>query len=80
MARAQMKKIRAGGLEKIHFAWGGGAEPGQPHSYRVHGPTFVIEFLNVQSDAAGNPANHIHSALRFLDGDFGLSGEVDSAP
>jgi hypothetical protein len=38
----------------------------------VHGPTFVVEFLNVQADSAGNPANHIHSAWRRLPADFGV--------
>lgn len=43
-------------------------------TYRVHGPTFVVEFLNSQSDSTGNPANHIHSAWRRIKGDFGLNG------
>ena len=43
------------------------------HTYRVQGPTFVIEFLNVQADSANNPANHIHSAWRSLKNDFGLA-------
>ena len=28
------------------------------------GPTFLIEFVNVQPDAEGNPANHIHCVWR----------------
>jgi hypothetical protein len=68
----EMKQVRAAGLDKVHFAYTGGTEPGQPHTYRVQGPTFVIEFLNVQGDSAGNPANHIHSAWRRIKGDFGL--------
>jgi hypothetical protein len=39
---------------------------------RIHGPTFVVEFLDVQPDGAGKPANHIHSSWRDLPGDFGL--------
>ena len=39
----------------------------------VQGPTFVIEFLNMQADSAKNPANHIHSAWRRIKGDFGLN-------
>ena len=38
----------------------------------IQGPTFVVEFLNVQKDSAGNPGNHIHSCWRNLAGDFGL--------
>ncbi len=50
----------------IRFAWAGSIEPGQPHYYRVQGPTFLIEYDNTQ-----NGANHIHSVWREFDGDFG---------
>jgi hypothetical protein len=70
VAEVELKAIRDAGPEKIHFAFTGEAKHGAPHTYRVHGPTFVIEFLNMQSDAAGNPANHIHSCWRRLAGDF----------
>jgi hypothetical protein len=50
-------------------------EQGEAHTYRIQGPTFVIEFLNVQADSAGNPANHIHSSWRNLKGDFGLAAK-----
>jgi hypothetical protein len=72
VAAAEMKKIKDADITKIHFAYAGGLEPGQRHTYRVQGPTFVIEFLNEQSDSAGNRANHIHSALRDPKGDFGV--------
>ena len=61
-----------GGWNAIHFAWAGAIEPGIGHSYLVEGPTFVIEFCNVQPDAAGNPANHIHCVWRDRTGDFDL--------
>jgi hypothetical protein len=70
---AELKKVEQAGLDKVHFAYNGGVEPGQKHTYRVQGPTFVIEFLNEQIDGAGNPANHIHSAWRRLEGDFGIT-------
>jgi hypothetical protein len=70
---AEMKKVEQAGFDKVHFAYNGGLEPGQPHTYRVQGPTFVIEFLNEQADSARNPANHIHSAWRRLEGDFGIT-------
>ena len=73
IAQAQMSDIRRTGLDEIYFAHAGELKDGSPHTYRVHGPTFVVEFLNVQSDSAGNPANHIHSALRNIKGDFGLT-------
>jgi hypothetical protein len=71
---AQLEEVKAAGVDKIHFAFArDDGKPGKPYTYRVQGPTFVIEFLNVQADSAGNPANHIHSAWRNLDGDFGLA-------
>ena len=61
-------------LEQVHFAFTGGDKKTKAgHTYRVQGPTFVIEFLNIQADSAGNPANHIHSVWRALGGDFGTN-------
>ncbi|MFQ3591563.1 MAG: DUF3500 domain-containing protein [Gemmataceae bacterium] len=73
-ADSEINRIREAGIEKVHFAFGGSdaSERGKPYSYRIHGPTFLIEFLNEQPDAARNPANHIHSAWRTIGGDFGL--------
>ncbi len=68
----ELKEAKKAGLDKVHFAFTGSPEPGQGLTYRVQGPTFVIEFLNIQKDSAGNPANHIHSAWRRIKGDFGL--------
>jgi hypothetical protein len=73
VAEAEMEDVRKAGLDRVHFAYAGGTEPGEPHTYRVQGPTFVVEFLNVQPDSARNPANHIHSAWRNIKGDFGLA-------
>jgi hypothetical protein len=67
VAAERLEKIRKAGLDKVHFAWAGSAEPGQPHYYRVQGPTFLIEYDNTQ-----NRANHIHSVWRDFDGDWGL--------
>jgi hypothetical protein len=75
VARVEMDRLTSAGLDKVHFAYAGGTEPGQPHTYRLQGPTFVAEFLNVQADSARNPANHIHSAWRHLPKDFGLGAE-----
>ncbi len=67
LAESELEELREAGLEKIRFAWAGGLEPGQPHYYRIHGPTFVIEFDNTQDNA-----NHIHSVWRDFEGDFGM--------
>ena len=73
VAEMELKQVKAGGLDKVHFAFTGETEPGKGRTYRVQGPHFVIEFLNMQADAAGNPANHIHSAWRRIVGDFGTA-------
>ena len=74
LAAAELKRVTDAGFDKVHFAyWRGDATKGAtPYTYRVHGPTFVVEFLNVQRDSAGNPANHIHSGWRRLPVDLGV--------
>ena len=63
----------AGGWDAIHFSWEGALQAGVGHAYRVQGPTFLIEFVNTQPDAAGNIANHVHSIWRDSRGDFGVT-------
>jgi len=72
VAAEDWAKIEKAGLAKLHFAWAGGVERGQPHYYRVQGGTFVLEYDNTQNDA-----NHVHSVWRDFDHDFGadLLGE-----
>jgi hypothetical protein len=67
VARERLRRLREAGVEKIHFAWAGGPERGQPHYYRLQGPTFLVEYDNTQ-----NNANHIHTVWRDFDGDWGL--------
>jgi hypothetical protein len=69
-ASEELARVKAAGLDKIHFAYSGDPTPGKGYCYRIHGPTFVVEFLNMQADGARNPANHIHSAWRRLPRDF----------
>jgi uncharacterized protein DUF3500 len=73
VAAAEQKRVKAAPNGKIFFAYSGSADPGKPYTYRVYGPDFVVEFLNVQADSAKNPANHIHSAWRRLPVDFGVA-------
>jgi hypothetical protein len=76
VAATEMKKVTDAGMGKVYFAYCiEDDKPGKPYTYRVHGPTFVVEFLNVQADASKNPANHIHSGWRTLPQDFGLKGK-----
>jgi len=73
VAALEMRRVKDAGLNGVHFAYQGGLAQGEKHTYRVQGPTFVVEFLNVQDDSAKNPANHIHSGWRSLKNDFGLT-------
>lgn len=72
VAADRLAAIDKAGFDKIQFAWLGAEKPGVGHSYRVQGPTFQIEFVNFQADAAGNPANHIHCLWRDVRGDFAI--------
>jgi hypothetical protein len=73
VATVQMDRLNNAGVDKIHFAFAREEDKkGKPYTYRVQGPTFVIEFLNIQEDASRNPANHIHSSWRNIEGDFGI--------
>ena len=74
LAASELKKVDAGDFGKVNFAYCiEEKKEGKPYTYRVQGPSFVIEFLNVQADASKNPANHIHSGWRSLPKDFSLS-------
>lgn len=66
IATARLDRVRAAGLGSLFLAWAGGLEKGQPHYYRIQGPSFLIEYDNVQ-----NNANHIHSVWRDFNADFG---------
>jgi hypothetical protein len=68
----ELETVQKTDKAKIFFAYTGESQPGKPYTYRIHGPTFLVEFLNVQADGAGNPANHIHSSWRHLPADFGI--------
>ena len=72
VAELEMKQVKDGGFENVHFAFTGTAELNKGFTYRVQGPTFVVEFLNIQNDSAGTPNNHIHSCWRRIKGDFGI--------
>ena len=67
LAANAMSRIETGGIGSIHFAWAGSQHHGQPHYYRLHGPTFVVEYDNIQ-----DMANHIHSVWRDIEHDFGI--------
>jgi hypothetical protein len=65
LAAARMKRIEDhGGIQKLSFVWTGALEPKQQHFYRIQGDTFFIEYRN-------DDGNHIHTAWRDFNGDWG---------
>jgi hypothetical protein len=66
VADTRMNQIGKEGEAHIHFAWAGSVKRGEGHYYRVHGPSFLIEYDNTQ-----NNANHIHTVWRDLKDDWG---------
>jgi hypothetical protein len=66
VADDELRRMRAAGLEQVHFAWAGPVDPARPHYYRIHGPTLLIEYDNTQNDA-----NHVHSVWHDPVNDFG---------
>ena len=72
VAAVRRSEIEKAGFDNVYFAWAGATKLGIGHYYRVQGPTLLIELVNVQPDAAGNPASHIHCVWRDPRGDFGI--------
>jgi hypothetical protein len=67
-ATTMMREIETAGLSNLRFAWAGAQQNdrGNPHYYRLQGPTIIIEYDNTQ-----NNANHVHTVVRDLKNDFG---------
>jgi hypothetical protein len=65
-ASRQLRRIDEAGFEQLHFAWAGAHRSSEPHYYRIHGPTMLLEYDNSQGGA-----NHIHTVWRDLENDFG---------
>ena len=66
IADTELELLDREGFGNIYFAWAGSSKPGESHYYRLHGPSVVIEYDNVQ-----NNSNHIHSVWRNLRRDWG---------
>jgi hypothetical protein len=66
VARDARLRITRAGQGRIRFGWAGSIRPGEPHYYRLQGPTFLLEFDNSRNDGT-----HIHSVWRDFTRDFG---------
>jgi hypothetical protein len=65
VADEEAAKFAGPALDDVHLLWAGGLEPGQPHYYRLQGPSILVEYDNTARDA-----NHVHSVWRDPRGDF----------
>jgi hypothetical protein len=66
LAGIERQRIEHAGIDGVHFAWAGEAERRRPHYYRLHGPSFLVEYDNTQNDV-----NHVHTVWRDPERDFG---------
>jgi len=70
LAERERARIAASAPADLVFTWAGGAAPGQPHYFRLGGPSFIYEFDNTQGSA-----NHVHTVWHAREpagGDFGV--------
>lgn len=58
-------QIDADGPSRTAFAWAGGLVRGEPHYYRIHTRSLLIELVN-----AVDNGNHLHSVIRDFEHDF----------
>src|SRR4029453_8541831 len=66
IADEELRRMREAGSEEVRFAWAGPIDPKQPHYYRLHGPTLLIE-----DDHSQHRAKHLHSVWHDPRNDFG---------
>ena len=57
-------------IDKMSFAWWGPAEKGGDVSYRLQGPSLIIEYAG--QDLGGDPHNHLHSMYRDPTNEYGV--------
>jgi len=70
LADRERARIAAQPATDLVFSWAGGGALGQPHYYRISGPSFVYELDNTQDNAT-----HVHTVWHARDpagGDFGV--------
>lgn len=70
-AELAMKRI-VDDFDKTYFAWYGSTEPGKPATYRIQGPTVIIEYAPQRMRGSGDPTSHIHAMYRDPTNDYGV--------
>ncbi|MEM9280941.1 MAG: DUF3500 domain-containing protein [Verrucomicrobiota bacterium] len=56
-------------IPEMTFAWWGPATDGGDYSYRIQGPTLIIEYAG--QDLGGDPHDHLHSIYRDPTNEYG---------
>lgn len=56
-------------IDRMNFAWWGPARKGGDFSYRLQGPSLIIEYAG--QDLGGDPHNHLHSMYRDPTNEYG---------
>ncbi|MEM9630350.1 MAG: DUF3500 domain-containing protein [Pseudomonadota bacterium] len=70
--RAQERFLSS--IDSTTISWSGSTERGKDISYRIQGPSIIIEFANDKRGGAaegGDPTNHIHTMYRDIENDYG---------
>jgi len=65
VADEEAAKFAGSALDDVHVLWAGALNPREPHYYRLHGPSILVEYDNSARDA-----NHVHTVWRDPRGDF----------
>jgi hypothetical protein len=63
----------AGEIDRMTFAWSGPVKDGSDVSYRIQGPSVLIEYAC--QDLGGNPRDHLHSMYRDPTNEYGKGFE-----
>jgi hypothetical protein len=66
VAVIEWRKLERAGFDDVSFAWIDSDERGKGHYYNIVGPTFMVEYDNVQHNAT-----HLHTLWRDFTNDFG---------
>jgi len=57
-------------LDQMHFSWNGPTQAKSDISYRIQGPTLIIEYAC--QNLGGDPLNHLHSMYRDPSNEYGI--------
>ena len=68
-AKARIAEIKSG-LKDTYFSWNGAVMVNSDISYRIQGPTLIIEYAC--QDLGGDPQQHLHTMYRNPKNEYGL--------